>query len=132
MTSVGCILLPDGDSRPFSNGNVEDGSPSTTGGRYRRSESSQDLLKTQAYLTPEQVAQVLQLDLSTVYRKLRNGQIPGTKEFGKWLVSTHELVELMATRTKEGCGVMSSPVLGGRPSKRTGRLGGILVERDES
>ena len=35
-------------------------------------------------LTPAQVAEYMQLSISTVYRALEDGRIPGTKLTGRW------------------------------------------------
>ncbi len=38
------------------------------------------------FITPEEAAELLKLDASRVRSLLREGRIPGTKPFGKWLV----------------------------------------------
>lgn len=130
MTSLGAIAISDGDGRrittPRSNSEQE------AVGERSDYESGQDLLRSYAYLTPEQVARVLQLDVSTVYRKLRNHQLPGHKALGKWLVPTSELIDFMATPGIKGLASTPSPPLVGQPAARRGRLAKICVEGDGS
>jgi excisionase family DNA binding protein len=46
-------------------------------------------------LTPRQVAAVLQLGESTVYRALEAGRLPGEKICGRWRTLRSELIELV-------------------------------------
>lgn len=129
MTSLGVIVVPDGDigriKTPHNDPRQE------TASTHCNTESGQDLLRRCAYLTPEQVAQVLQLSVSTVYRKLRNHQLPGHKRFGKWHVPASELIAFMATPKSKNLASGSPRALIGRAAARRGRLAKIHVG-DES
>ena len=50
----------------------------------------------QQFLTPEEVAEVLRISLSTVYRQLKSGAIPA-KRFGHAYRIRREWLEEMAT-----------------------------------
>jgi excisionase family DNA binding protein len=50
------------------------------------------------YLTPEQIADLLQLDTETVYRKLRNGDLPGRKIGGSWRSRKVDIENLFKAR----------------------------------
>lgn len=130
MNSLGFIVIPDGDiSRIRTPLNA---SEKEVASERCDLESAQDLLRNYAYLTPEQVARVLQSDLSTVYRKLRNHQIPGGKRSGKWLVPTSELIDVMATPEVDEVASAPSPPPIGRAAARRGRLSAIHAEGDRS
>jgi excisionase family DNA binding protein len=44
-----------------------------------------------AWLSPDEVATLLELNRHTVYRLLRDGQLPGSRIGGRWFVSTDAL-----------------------------------------
>lgn len=44
-----------------------------------------------AWLSPDEVARMLELNRHTVYRLLRDGQLPGSRIGGRWFVSTEAL-----------------------------------------
>lgn len=46
-------------------------------------------------LTPEQAAKYLQLDITTIYKKLKAGTIPGGKVAGRWRLLKSELDAIM-------------------------------------
>jgi excisionase family DNA binding protein len=50
------------------------------------------------YLTPEEVAQRLQLHVQTVKRLLRQGKMPGYKIEGSWRVYPEELRDWLKQR----------------------------------
>jgi excisionase family DNA binding protein len=49
-----------------------------------------------AWLSPDEVARLLELNRHTVYRLLRDGQLPGSRIGGRWFVS----VEALAARIR--------------------------------
>lgn len=50
---------------------------------------------TEKFLTTEDVAWMLNLNMKTVQRKMRKGKIPGIKMGGEWRVLESELVKWM-------------------------------------
>jgi excisionase family DNA binding protein len=44
-----------------------------------------------AWLSPDEVAKLLELNRHTVYRLLRDGELPGSRIGGRWFVSTEAL-----------------------------------------
>ena len=54
------------------------------------------------YYTPEQIAQLLQVNVVTVHRWLRNGKLKSVKLGRLWRVSSKNLEELVHSETKEG------------------------------
>lgn len=46
-------------------------------------------------LTPEQAAELLAVSVSTVYRELRAGRLPGLKVGQQWRLSRSTLMDLM-------------------------------------
>lgn len=47
-------------------------------------------------LTPEQVADLLSVSVSTVYRELRAGRLPGLKVGQQWRISRSVLMDRLA------------------------------------
>ena len=64
--------------------------------------------KTQAapepLLTPQEVADILKLNVQTVRRLLRNGEIPHHKVGGSYRVSQSQLEEYLARTARHGGG----------------------------
>lgn len=53
----------------------------------------------EAYLTPEQVAQKLQVTTTTVYRMCRRGEIPAVKIGKSWRISSKKLATLLEPKS---------------------------------
>lgn len=53
----------------------------------------------ETYLTPEQVAEKLQLTKTTVYRMCRRGELPAVKLGKSWRISSQKLAELMEPKS---------------------------------
>lgn len=49
-------------------------------------------------MTPEQAAEYLQLHITTVYKKLKDGSLPGGKVVGQWRLLKSELNEMIRGR----------------------------------
>jgi excisionase family DNA binding protein len=62
---------------------------SLSGGEARRNHRSRGDLP--RWLSANEVAEMLQLERHTVYRLLRDGQLPGTKIGGQWFVTVDRL-----------------------------------------
>jgi excisionase family DNA binding protein len=73
-------------------------------------------------LTPGQVAQLLQLGKSTVYRALESGEIPGRKICGRWRSDRAEVLALVRS------GQVPKPQRAADPMPRARRAGSVRAE----
>ncbi len=72
-------------------------------------------------LTPRQLAEVLQLGESTVYRALEDGRLPGEKICGRWRTLHSQLIERVRDDRVPAPRAGTDPML--RPSRqRAGRF----------
>jgi excisionase family DNA binding protein len=76
---------------------------------------TEDIGMSKAFLTPEELAGVLGLGRSTVYRALESGELPGRKVCGRWRTLRSQLDERVRDER------VPRPDAGDDPMPRAGR-----------